>query len=329
MNSAASLPPAVHAIDHFTLAVPDLDVARHFFASFGLAVSDEDLAQQPVLALRAADSPHVWGQVVQGAHKHMAYLTFNCTEKDYAALAHTIAERAAPAWPHPQARYRDGTWFLDADGNLLQVRVGPKTVSPPPPSPHQASGGPAERGVVGGRCDAAMVRPRRLSHVLLFATDVTRQCQFYEDVLGLRLSDRSADIIAFMHAPSGSDHHLMAFARSPSRGWHHASWDVAGVEQVGLGWMQMQQAGYGNVWGPGRHVLGSNYFCYVEDPWGSFCEYSADIDYIAAGQTWSAGDHAPENSLYLWGPPPPANFIVNTETGAINALQFYGDYPND
>jgi catechol 2,3-dioxygenase-like lactoylglutathione lyase family enzyme len=315
MNRATSLPPAVHAIDHFTLAVPDLDLARHFFSSFGLDVSDENLDLQQVLVLRAADSPHVWGRVVQGERKHMAYLTFNCAEQDYVALTQAIAERAAPARPHPQARYRDGTWLLDADGNLLQLRVGPKTVSP---SPQMAAGGPAARGVVGGRSDAATVRPRRLSHVLLFASDVARQCRFYEEVLGLRLSDRSADIIAFMHAPSGSDHHLMAFAKSSSRGWHHCSWDVAGIEQVGLGWMQMQQAGYSKVWGPGRHVLGSNYFCYVEDPWGSFCEYSADIDYIAAGQPWQAGDHAPEDSLYLWGPALPASFIANTEAGDIN-----------
>lgn len=312
MNRAASLPPAAHAIDHFTLAVPDLAVARHFFTSFGLDVADENLDLDDVLVLRAAGSPHVWGRVVRGVRKHMAYLTFNCAEADYAALAEVIAERAAPARPHAQARYRDGTWFLDADGNLLQLRIGPKTVSRAPRTPMPMD---AERGVTGGRRDAATVRPRRLSHVLLFATDVARQCRFYEAVLGLRLSDRSADIIAFMHAPSGSDHHLVAFARSPCRGWHHSSWDVAGVEQVGQGWMQMQQAGYGKVWGPGRHVLGSNYFCYVEDPWGSFCEYSADIDYIAAGQPWRAGDHAPEDSLYLWGPPPPGNFIANTEAG--------------
>ena len=314
MSRAASLPAAVHSIDHFTLAVPDLAVARHFFSSFGLEVSDENLDMQEALVLRAADSAHVWGRVVRGVHKHLAYLTFNCAEEDYAALVHAIAARAAAARPHALARYRDGHWFLDADGNLLQLRVGPKTVSP---SPRAQEDRPEERGVVGGRRDAATVRPRRLSHVLLFATDVARQCRFYEEVLGLRLSDRSADIIAFMHAPSGSDHHLMAFAKSACRGWHHSSWDVAGIEQVGLGWMQMQQAGYSKVWGPGRHVLGSNYFCYVQDPWGSFCEYSADIDYIAAGQPWHAGDHASEDSLYLWGPPPPGNFIANTEAGDI------------
>jgi catechol 2,3-dioxygenase-like lactoylglutathione lyase family enzyme len=179
---------------------------------------------------------------------------------------------------------------------------------PAPPLPHAD----ALRGAVGRRF-AKKVEPQRLSHVLLFTSSVDRQLALYRDVLGLGLSDRSRDGIAFMHGRSGSDHHLVAFGKSTRSGFHHVAWDVPTVEDVGLGWMQMQRAGYSRVWGPGRHVLGSNYFCYVEDPWGSFCEYSADIDYVEAGSQWPADDHEPEDSLYLWGPPTPSNFLDNTD----------------
>jgi hypothetical protein len=54
-------------------------------------------------------------------------------------------------------------------------------------------------------------------------------------------------------------------------------------------------------WGLGWHVLGSNYFHYVQDPWGSFSEYSCDIDYIPRTQAWQAGYHKPEDALSLWG----------------------------
>jgi catechol 2,3-dioxygenase len=60
-------------------------------------------------------------------------------------------------------------------------------------------------------------------------------------------------------------------------------------------------------------VLGSNYFHYVQDPWGSFAEYSADIDYIPKAQHWEAVHHKPEDSFYLWGPEPPADFTRNYE----------------
>ena len=57
----------------------------------------------------------------------------------------------------------------------------------------------------------------------------------------------------------------------------------------------------------------TNYFHYVRDPWGSFAEYSCDIDYIPKSQQWVAGNHAPEDSLSLWGPEPPDYFIANHE----------------
>jgi catechol 2,3-dioxygenase len=157
-----------------------------------------------------------------------------------------------------------------------------------------------------------MVRPRRLSHILVFTTDIDRAVAFYSNIVGLRLSDRS-DRVAFMHAIHGSDHHILAFAESPAPGLHHCSWDMSGIDDIGLGAMHMAGKGHTAGWGLGRHVLGSNYFHYVQDPWGSYAEYSCDIDYIPAAQRWEAGHHAPEDSFFLWGPEPPADFTLNRE----------------
>jgi hypothetical protein len=60
-------------------------------------------------------------------------------------------------------------------------------------------------------------------------------------------------------------------------------------------------------------VLGSNYFHYVRDPWGSYAEYSSDIDYIPVDHDWKAADHPPEDSFYVWGPVPPQDFAFNYE----------------
>ena len=75
----------------------------------------------------------------------------------------------------------------------------------------------------------------------------------------------------------------------------------------------MDAQGYTHGWGVGRHVLGSNYFHYVRDPWGSFAEYSYDIDFIPADVDWPAADHPPEDSFYVWGPPVPDDFVINHE----------------
>jgi hypothetical protein len=127
------------------------------------------------------------------------------------------------------------------------------------------------------------------------------------------MSDRSGDGIAFMHGAHGSDHHLIAVAKSSGSGLHHSSWDVASIDEVGAGMQQMLSAGYAQGWGVGRHVLGSNYFYYARDPWGSYCEYSFDIDYIPKGFRWTAADHPPEDSFYMWGPLVPEDFVTNYE----------------
>ena len=119
--------------------------------------------------------------------------------------------------------------------------------------------------------------------------------------------------IAFLHGAHASDHHLVAFAKSNAPGFHHCSWDVGSLHDVGLGAEQMRDRGYSRGWGVGRHVLGSNYFYYVRDPWGSYSEYSYDIDFIPADLDWPAADHPPEDSFYVWGPPVPEDFLTNFE----------------
>ena len=50
------------------------------------------------------------------------------------------------------------------------------------------------------RSRAPRVQPLYLSHILLFSADVARATRFYVDVLGLRVSDTSGDVIAFCAA---------------------------------------------------------------------------------------------------------------------------------
>jgi catechol 2,3-dioxygenase len=206
----------------------------------------------------------------------------------------------------------DGIWFRDPCGVLIQVAVRDK-VSPASKSETVYRSSPAMTRGAMYRDEVQTVRPRRMSHALIFMPDVLGAIDFYGRALGVRLSDHSGDGIAFMHGIHGSDHHMIAFAKSSRIGYHHSSWDVASVEEVGLGAMQMSEAGFRHGWGLGRHVLGSNYFHYIQDPWGSFAEYSADIDYIPARQIWDAKDHDAANSFYLWGPAVPSDFVVNTD----------------
>jgi catechol 2,3-dioxygenase-like lactoylglutathione lyase family enzyme len=298
----------IHSIDHFALEVPSLATATHFLSAFGFALETED----DQLLLRTPASDHVWVRIREGARKQLAYLALNCFADDFEPLRAQIVQAGGREAALAAGAPAEGFWFKDPDGNLLQLRVGEKT-SPDFKAKPQSVPGPLRLRGASLRAEVPPAWPRRLSHVLMFTPDIARTVAFYERALGMRLSDGSEGIVAFLHARHGSDHHLIAFAQGDAKGWHHSAWDVPDVDTVGVGKMQMQQAGYAEGWGVGRHVLGSNYFQYVRDPWGSFWEYSADIDFVPPGFEWPTGEHAPENSLYLWGPDVPGYFFENTE----------------
>ena len=300
----------VHSIGEFLMTVPSLQDAKAFYTAFGLHVEDEPDG----LALRTHGDPHVWGRLRQGPRKKLERLTLHCFEDDLPALRRQAGAQGVALLPPPDAA-SDGLWMRSPDGMLLQVRAGAKTTLDA--ARHQGLPLPQDGTPCAPyRRHAPAVRPTRLSHIALTTSSVPAQVDFYLRVLGLRMSDHSGDGVAFLHAPHGGDHHLIALAGSAGPGLHHLSWDVPTVNDIGLGAMAMAAAGYKEGWGVGRHVLGSNYFYYVQDPWGSFCEYSATMDYIPASADWVGRDHSPEDSFYLWGPDVPPAMFAYSEGGA-------------
>jgi len=299
----------VHSLDRFVFTVPDLDVAEAFYRAFGLDVRRSGQR----LDLHTFGHPHRWASVfAAGKAKKLQYLTLGIYADDAGAFRERIAGLGIGTEPHPLAD-RNGIWLRNPDGVSMQLVVADKCSPQCKSEPTAQPAVPPGAGAAPGRSKVQPVHPRRLSHVLLFTPDVLRMVAFCRDALGLRLSDHSGDGIAFMHGVHGSDHHLLAFAKSQGPGLHHSSWDVGSADEVGLGSEQMRNAGHARGWGVGRHVLGSNYFYYVKDPWGSFAEYSFDIDFVPHDLDWPAADHPPEDSFYVWGPPPIEEFIENHE----------------
>lgn len=300
---------AVHSVHRFVFSVQDLADAQRFYSAFGLDVR----TQGNRVDLYTHGHSHCWASVYAGAPaKRLEYISFGIDQADAAAMTDRIARLGLGCEPHPLSDGA-GLWLRNPDGVPVQLVVAPK-VSPSQKcqsTPRPAV--PRGQGAAPARSRVQPVRPRHLSHVLFFTPDVPRMVRFCTEVLGLRMSDGSGEIIAFMHGAHGSDHHLVAFAKSHAPGLHHSSWDVGSIDEVGCGSEQMRNAGFSVGWGVGRHVLGSNYFYYVRDPWGSWAEFSYDIDFIAHDLDWPAADHPPEDSLYVWGPGLPEDFITNHE----------------
>jgi catechol 2,3-dioxygenase-like lactoylglutathione lyase family enzyme len=123
--------------------------------------------------------------------------------------------------------------------------------------------------------------PRTLSHVVYMVPDVHKAEKFYRDRLQFRLVDRFTNVGPFLRPAGTQEHHTLFLIQGRGKmlnGLNHFAFHVSGGnEMLQAGW-QFFRKGYKSFWGPGRHILGSNYFWYFNSPFGGMCEYDADMD---------------------------------------------------
>ncbi len=301
----------VRSLQHIALAVPDPAVGKKFYTDFGLEGRDD--GRRVVMRCHGRDQDQV--VLVEGGKKRMHHICFGAGAEALAALKTRLENNVTRLLDAPKEAPGDGIWFRDPDELLVNVRVAEPAPWLPAAEWKINNPGHLNRNGVPGHPRRDMpVRPRRLGHTLRFTPSMEKQVDFYTRVVGMRLSDRSQDIVAFLRSgEGGSDHHVLGFIKSDRPGYHHASFEVANVDELGLGACRLIDKGYRNGWGFGRHVIGSNFFHYIRDPWGSLVEYFCDIDYIPGDMDWKPTNYAPEDSLYVWGPNVPDDFGLNFE----------------
>lgn len=282
--------PRVQGLNGVGLEVPDLAVARKFYETFGLQAREAGEA----LGLRSPGRDHDEIVITRGAAKRMSHLSFRINPGDESAFADKLKAARLSVGAGPVGVPRAGLWFQDPWGtwiNLMPLAGQPVTVNTP-------SGVPRV-DVHRWRELEKDPKPARIGHMLMFTPEFEKAEKFFADVLGLRTSDRAAGKVAFMAAGDGvTDHHCFGLIPSTHRGFQHASFQVGGIDDIGFATLRMRKAGYKETFGPGRHALASNLFCYIRDPWGSWVEYYADMDRISPA--WETRDW---NELpYIWGP---------------------------
>ncbi len=299
---------SVQSLLSYALTVPDLKAGQQFYSTFGLNAAERD----GVLAFRCDGRDQDQVLLVEGRKKRLNHLRFGSDDAGIAAIRGRMRQRGIAEIDAPHNAFGGGLWVRDPDGNAVNVRA--ESAKPWRSAPAFLINSPGHYARKGrGAPKRHDARPHRLGHVLLHTPNLEHMVGFYTDVLGMRLSDRVPGIIAFMHLPTGGDHHVVALLADARPGFHHGSFEVASPDEIGLGAQRVLGAGYRNGWGFGRHVLGSNFFHYLRDPWNSLAEYFCDIDQIPSDGSWRAEDHGPEDSLYLWGPAVPEDFAANFE----------------
>ena len=301
---------SVHSLLGYTLRVPDVPAGKRFYEDFGLVGRD----YSDRLGFRVAEGDAEPVNLVEGKGRRLHHLTLGVSPENAKSLQQRLAAFGSKLVDPPQSEGNAVFAVRDPDDNLIVLKTCQKAeflTKRRAMIQKVGAGFSREAAVRGCPPRDQITRPWRLGHVLMFTADVNRQIKFYTEGLGMKLSDRSGDIIAFIRCAGGSDHHVVAFAKSDRPGFHHASFEVGGIDQVGYGAVRMIDKGWKSGWGFGRHVLGSNFFHYIRDPWNSLAEYFFDIDYIADDTKWEARDWPGEDSLYLWGPNVPPDFVQN------------------
>ncbi|MFS8977888.1 VOC family protein [Cupriavidus necator] len=304
----------IHSLLHVGMTVPDLEIGRAFYELFGL----EARACGNDLVLRCPERAQDQIRLIQGPKKRLSYVSLGTDEAGMQAVKSQLERAGVVIVAAPFRVPFGGIWFQDPHGDWLNVQIeeaAPSLMAAPP-----ELNVPGRYRRIGTRaCDIESMqkraRPRRLGHLIKFSPDVDRSVDFYMQVLGLRMSDRAQDILAFLRGAKGGDHHLLAFAKSTHTGLHHLSFEVGDFDEIEIGAQTMVRAGYKSAFGPGRHVGGSNYFHYIRDPWNSLVEYFWDIDIIPEDDSgWVPLNVTPDELTAVWASePPPPEFPMNFE----------------
>lgn len=191
-----------------------------------------------------------------------------------------------------------------------QLELPAETVNAPGAAPQR----PANAVAVD---EHAVIKPRTLSHVVLFVPDAARAEAFYVERLGFVCTDRFTGVGPFLRPAGTLDHHTLFMIQTPPfmKGCEHFTFHMGGPTEVVQAGTRMVEKGYQSFWGPGRHKFGSNWFWYFNSPLGCHVEYDADMD--LHDDQWTAREvpmGADASQVFLlqhrekWAPggPPPA-----------------------
>lgn len=305
----------IRDIESIRFAAPDLTTMRKFLVDFGLI----DLGPQAdgVLRMRAlGEAPYVH-ETEPGEPAFRSVTVRADSVSDLQALA---AYDGVPLEDDPRPGGEKRVRLTDPDGFAVDVIAG--SLSAPQlskPFPEPWNGGSAvTRKNVPKRLGSGPSTVLRLGHAVFIVSDLLRTWNWWRERFGLIMSDdvRAPDgttVAMFVRCDRGDearDHHTFNFATMPGRGpqFHHAAYEVHGMDNLMLGHDHLLSRGYRHAWGIGRHLLGSQVFDYWYDPYGNRVEHWTDGDLFDAHEPTNIADI--ETMLgRQWGGDAPADFI--------------------
>jgi catechol 2,3-dioxygenase-like lactoylglutathione lyase family enzyme len=159
--------------------------------------------------------------------------------------------------PLDSAGVETGIAFVGPEGFVFEVIAGMQKGQPP----YAATG----------------VRPRRFGHVNFYAREPGELVEFFQRVLGFRVSDYVGPG-AFLRC--NADHHGVGIGPADRSRLHHIAWEVESIAELARLGDALDDAGRHLLWGPVRHGVGRNIAAYFLGFDGLVVEYYADMQRI-------------------------------------------------
>jgi catechol 2,3-dioxygenase-like lactoylglutathione lyase family enzyme len=166
------------------------------------------------------------------------------------------------------------------------------------------------------------VGPLKLGHVAFFVDDAKTIADFYQKVLGFKVSDWVEDFFVFMRC--GPDHHTVNFLTAKKTAMHHIAFEVKDFAHIQSACELFGEKQIPIIWGPLRHGPGHNISTYHHNPDGEVVEFYTELDqmkdeelgYFEPRPWHHDTPQRPKvwrgkNSRSVWGPPPTEDYLRN------------------
>lgn len=248
------------------LIVPEFDASRAFFKDVWGLTETAFIDGRSYLATQNGEPFQL--VLSAGPQRRLERIGYGVPSRAEARRAHdelVAAGARIVAEPHeldtPGGGY--GFAFLDPDNRYVVV------------SADVALSEPGERPAV----------PRKLEHLVVNTPDIDRATNFYQDVLGMRISDWSEHQMSFLRC--NAEHHVIAFNAAPYSSYNHTAWGMASLDELFRGQGRLRAHETPVKWGTGRHGPGEYVFSYFIEPSGFVVEYSADGLRIEDEAAWT------------------------------------------
>ncbi len=295
----------VRRITHATFETPDLDQQiEHFTQVSGLTLAVGEKGR----ALLATKLGQLVVQLVRGTDARCTKLAFQVApDSDFAAMARFLTAHGIksdlrsddiPGTPKVLA-------FDDIKGTTIELLSEWDYLAP-------------NRSVAG-------VGPIKLGHVAFIVPDPKAVADFYERILGFRVSDWIEDLFVFLRC--NPDHHTVNFLKGKRANMHHIAFGLRDFSHLENGCDVLAQNQIPIIWGPLRHGPGHNTSIYHHTPEKHVVEFFAELDQMLdetlghfdprpwhedrpqRPKVWTRADRGRSG----WGPPPTPDWHMNPE----------------